>query len=138
MSRHSWLSATILFGISYAAVGIVLALPTSNVRLWRLTAWALSAVLYMIHIGYEQLKLRYAPHSMAMHVATAVGIGAFFLAVSATIHSLFAPPDYSRWKFALALVVWPLITGLPAFVVAFMIGLVLRQFLTYVSHHDTR
>ena len=127
MDQNSWLRSAIVFGFSYAAVGILLALPTSNVRAWRLAAWALSALLYVFHISYEQLKLRYAPRLMALHVASAVGMGALLLAVSATIHSLFAPPHYSRWKFALALVLWPIITGLPAFLFAFMIGLVLRQ-----------
>jgi hypothetical protein len=65
-------------------------------------------------------------------------MGALLLAVSAIIHSLFAPPNYSRWKFALALVVWPIITGLPAFVVAFMIGLALKRFLTYAWQSGTR
>jgi hypothetical protein len=127
MPRNSWLRTAIVFGVSYAAVGILLALPTSNVRAWRLAAWALSALLYVLHLTYEQFKLRYAPRLMALHVASAVGMGALLLAVSATIHSLFAPPDYSRWKFALALVLWPIITALPAFLFAFMLGLVLKQ-----------
>src|SRR5262245_19920050 len=127
MSRKSGVSATILFGIFYAAVGIVLALPTTNVRAWRLAAWSLSALLIISHISYEQLKLRSAPRALAIHVATAVGIGALLLAVSALVHSVVAPPSYSRWKFALALVVWPIITGLPAFLCALVIALVLRQ-----------
>jgi hypothetical protein len=119
---------TVIFGILYAVVGIVLALPTTHVRIWRLTAWAVSAVLYLTHIGYEQIKLRCAPRLIAFHIATAVAFGALLLAMSAIVHSLYTPPDYSRWKFALALILWPLITGIPAFVFAFLIALVLRQF----------
>jgi len=127
MPQKSWFDTTIVVGALYAVVGIVLALPQTHVKAWRLAAWTVSAVLYMLHIAYEQLRLRYPPRSMAIHVATAVGIGASLLAVSALAHSLIIPPDYSRWRLLIALVVWPILTGVPAFICAFVIGIVLRQ-----------
>lgn len=128
--QRQWLFGSLVVGIAYAAIGILLALPTTHTREWRLTAWLLSAILYAAHIGYEQIKLRNSSRSTAIHVASAVAIGAFGLAVSAFIHSLFAPPNYSRWRFVLALILWPLITALPAFIVALVISVLSRHFLT--------
>jgi hypothetical protein len=128
--KRLWLIWALLVGIAYAAIGILLGLPKTHAREWRLTAWLLSVILYAAHIGYEQIKLRNSSRSTAIHVASAVAIGAFGLAVSAFIHSLVAPPNYSRWRFVLALILWPLITALPAFAVAFVISLLSRHFLT--------
>jgi hypothetical protein len=86
--------------------------------MWRLAAWVASAALYAGHIAYERLRLRNSSRSTALHVAVAVAIGGFALAVAAVVHSLIAPPNYSRWRFILALVAWPLITAVPAFVIA--------------------
>ena len=38
------------------------------------------------------------------------------------IRGMRPPPDYSRWRFVLALVAWPIITALPAFIVALAIA----------------
>ncbi len=116
--RQSWFGTAIVIGVLYCVSGIVFALPSSQVRVWRLAAWAASAAVYAAHIAHEHFRLRNSSRSTALHVAVAVAIGGFGLAVAATIHSLFAPPNYTRWRFVLALVVWPVITGLPAFLVA--------------------
>ena len=125
--RHSWFGAAIVIGVLYCVIGIVFALPSNQVRVWRLAAWLASTALYAAHISYEHFRLRNSSRSTALHVALAVGIGGFGLAVAATIHSLFAPPNYTRWRFVLALVVWPVITALPAFIVALAIAWVLAQ-----------
>ena len=125
--RHSWFVAAVVIGVLYSVIGIVFALPSNQVRLWRLAAWVASAALYAAHISYEHFRLRNSSRSTALHVALAVGIGGFGLAVAATIHSWFAPPNYTRWRFVLALVVWPIITALPAFIVALAIAWVLTQ-----------
>lgn len=124
---HSWFSRAIVIGVLYCVIGIVFALPSNQVRMWRLAAWVASAALYAAQIAYEHFRLHNSSRSTALHVAVAVAIGGFGLAVAATIHSLFAPPNYTRWRFVLALVVWPIITALPAFIVAFAIAWVLAH-----------
>jgi len=126
-SRHRWFGTVILVGILYGVIGILFALPSNQVRVWRLAAWLLSAGVYAAHIWYEHFTLRNAPRTTAMHVATAVGIGGLALAVAATIHSLFVPPNYQRSRFLLALVVWPIVTAVPAFLVALVAGTVLAR-----------
>ena len=126
-SRQPWFGTVILIGVLYGVIGIVFALPSNQVRMWRLAAWVISAAVYAAHIGYEHFKLRNGSRSTALHVAVAVGIGGFALAVAATVHSLFVPPNYQRWRFVLALVVWPVITALPAFLVALAVAAVLAR-----------
>jgi hypothetical protein len=115
--RQSWLGTAILIGVLYCVVGIVFALPSNQVRMWRLAAWLLSAALYAAHIGYEHFRLGDSPRATALHTALAVAVGAFGLAVAANFHEVWVAPSYRR-SLALALVAWPVLTGLPAFVVA--------------------
>jgi uncharacterized membrane protein YbhN (UPF0104 family) len=125
--RYSWFGTAIVIGVLYCVIGIVFALPSNQVRMWRLAAWVASAALYAAHIAYERFRLRNSSRSTALHVALAVAIGGFGLAVAAIIHSLFVPPNYTRWRFVLALVAWPIITALPAFIVALAIAWVLAR-----------
>ena len=85
--------------------------------MWRLAAWMISAVVLAVHIAYEYFRLNSSPLITALHTAVAVAIGAFGLAVVANVHELAAGSTY-RYLLALALVAWPLLTGVPAFVVA--------------------
>ena len=126
-SRHPRFGTVILIGILYGMIGIVFALPSNQMRVWRLAAWLLSAGVYAAHIWYEHFTLRNAPRNTALHVGTAVGIGGLALAVAAMIHSLFVPPNYPRSRFLLALVVWPIVTAVPAFLVALVVGAVLAR-----------
>ena len=126
-ARQPWFGTAILVGVLYCVIGIVFAFPSNQVRMWRLAAWVTSAAVYAAHIWYEHFRLRNASRSTALHVAVAVGIGGFALAVAATVHSLFVPPNYHRSRFVLALMVWPLITALPAFLVALAVAAVLAH-----------
>ena len=115
-------------GIGYALVGIAFAVPTSHVRAWRLTAWAVSAVGYAAHIAYERFRLRSSPGSAALHVALAAALGAFGLAIGANIHSLSAGSvNQHRQLLLLSLAIWPVITALPAFLVALVANGVLGR-----------
>ena len=118
----------LLIGLLYAVIGVVFALPSSRVQIWRLAAWLISAVLYAGHIGYESFRLRNAARFTALHVSSAVAIGGFALAVAATVHSFFVAPNYHRSRFMVALVVWPLLTGIPAFFVALAAAAVMNAF----------
>ena len=116
----------VLLGVVYASVGIIFAIPAGPVKVWRLAAWVVSALAYAAHIGYERFRLRNSPRSGALHVALAVALGAFGLAVSANIHSLRpGSANEHRRLLLLALGLWPVITALPAFLFALAAGWVL-------------
>ena len=118
-SRQPWVRALVLLGVMYAFVGIVFAVPADHVKVWRLAAWVVSAIAYAAHICYERFRLRNSPRSAALHVALAVALGAFGLAVGANIHSLsIGSTNEHRRLLLLPLVLWPVITALPAFLIA--------------------
>src|SRR5215831_16285962 len=115
---QAWFFPLVVVGAVYAVVGIVFALPATHVRAWRLAAWAVSGVAYAIHVAYECFRLRNSSLTAALHVALAVALGAFGLAVGAVAHSVSATTSSEHQRLVrLALVTWPLITGLPAFLV---------------------
>ena len=103
-----------LFGFMYLAVGITFAELG-----WRLAAWFVSAIAFAVHIWYEHFRLRNSPRRTALHVSAAAALGAFGLAIAANVHELWANPGNHRSLLLLALVLWPILTAVPAFVVAF-------------------
>ena len=118
----------LLVGLFYLVIGIVFAWPVEHARAWRLAAWAVSAVAYAAHIGYECLRLRNPPRRAALHVATAVALGAFGLAVAANLHSLSVPSTVRQRRLLLiALAAWPAITAVPAFLVALAAAALLHR-----------
>ena len=126
--RQSWLRAALLLGVGYALVGIVFAVPSTHVQTWRLAAWMVSAMGYGAHIAYERVRLHNSPIAAALHVAVAVAVGAFGLAVGANIHSMsIASTDQHRRLLLLSLGIWPVMTAVPAFVVALGMNLVLAR-----------
>lgn len=84
---------------------------------WRLASFIVSAVAFALHIGYEHFRIGSKPLTVGLRTALAVALGAFGLAVAANIHAL-GVPNSSRGLLVLALVIWPLMTGMPAFVIA--------------------
>jgi hypothetical protein len=131
MTRKHWICLVVV-GIIYAAVGIGFGeiakrVPTDQSRVWRLGAWVASVVVYAVHFGYEQFRVNQRSIAVALHVATAVGLGGFFLAVAAGVHALFVEVHAPFWLFGIALVAWPIFTGAPAFVVAFVASFVLNR-----------
>jgi hypothetical protein len=127
LRRQPWFLTALLVGVVYFLVGELFALPTNDVRAWRLAAWLVSAVVYTAHLGYEYFGLGNSPRSTAVHAATAVAVGAFALAVAATVHSWLVPSTTPSVQFLLALVVWPAVTALPAFLVAYVAVAVLAR-----------
>ena len=126
--RQRWARVVVLVGVMYALIGVVFAWPASYVRVWRLAAWLVSAAAYAAHIGYEHFGLRNPPRRAALHVALAVALGAFGLAVGAILHSLSVGSTAQHRRLLLvALVVWPIMTGLPAFLVALAASKVLSR-----------
>src|SRR6476660_10073797 len=116
LRRKSWIPIAAIIGATYAIVGVVFALPAAHAQMWRLAAWAVSAGAFAIHICYERFRLTGSLSRAAFHVAFAAALGAFGLAVSANIHSLYiGSPAPHRLLLMLSLALWPLITGAPAF-----------------------
>ena len=128
LPRRSWVRAAVLLGVGYGLVGVLFAVPATHAQAWRLTAWMVSAIGYAAHIAYERFWLRNSPGSAALHVALAVALGAFGLAVGANIHSLSVGSTLRhRQLLLLSLGIWPVMTALPAFLVALVINVVLAR-----------
>jgi len=130
--RKTWVRAVTLVGFVYFVVGFVFsALDPSvsdQVRFrWRLAAWVASAAVYAAHIGSEHFRLGNSPRATALHAAMAVALGAFLLAVAATVHAMMVPSHAPYWRFLVALVVWPIVTALPAFLVALAVAALLAR-----------
>ena len=128
--RQSWVRAVVVVGAMYAVVGILFGLPASHAHAWRLAAWVVSGVAYAIHMSYECLRLRNSTLAAATHVALAAALGAFGLALGAIVRTTLGTSSSSQHLRLLlvALVIWPLITGVPAFLVGFVAsGLLARR-----------
>jgi hypothetical protein len=125
-SNQRWAGVALLAGVTYFVVGRVFALPANHVQAWRLAAWMVSGVVFAAHIGYEHFTLRNSPRLGAWHTSTAVAIGAMALAIAGMVHSLSVAPTI-RPAWLLALVLWPAITGIPAFLAALVAGTVLTR-----------
>ena len=119
----------ILVGVAYGVIGIGVAALSDpkHFLLWRMAAWVISAALYAAHIGYEHYGLKSAPRATALHVAGAVALGAFAVALAANVHSLFAATHGQQPRLVLALVAFPVITAIPAFLVAFAVAAALAR-----------
>ena len=122
-SDKRWLRRAVLTGVFYTVLGVAFSAlagsaGTNQARvMWRLTAWTVSAIAFAAHLTYERLKLRSSPLATASHCAMAVALGALGLAVAAYLHALRAASSNQR-SHALALVLLPVLCGLPAFGVA--------------------
>jgi len=119
-----WIRAAIFLGVAYIVIGRVFAVPTDHVQAWRLAAWAISGVVYAAHIWYEHFTLRNSPRVAGAHVAMAVAIGGFGLAVAGLIHSLSSGSGI-RPAWLIAIVIWPVMLAIPAFLGAYVAGSVL-------------
>ena len=125
--HRRWLSAVILAGVLYPAVAITTAAlagaaaSTQMRSFWRVSAFAISAVVFAAHIAYEHFRLRNTTRPTAWHASVAVALGAFALALVANIHDLGSASGY-RPRMLIALVAWPLLTAVPAFLVALVVA----------------
>src|SRR5882762_6121832 len=122
----------VLVAGAYVAIGVVFAALAQSaggdqVRLWRLAAWVASAVVAAAQIWYEHYRVGSSPRPTALHAAGAVALGAFGLALAANVHWLFAATRGPRSPL-LALLVWPVITAIPALLVALVVAALLARF----------
>jgi hypothetical protein len=122
-NNKRWLWAVILFGCVYTAVGIsfsmLAGLSASNEGkiMWQRAAWVVSIIVFIVHIGYGHFRLVNKPLKTALNTCLSASLGAFGLAVAATIHALRINSSNMHSLF-LALVLWPVMTAVPAFLVA--------------------
>ncbi|HEV2827195.1 MAG TPA: hypothetical protein VGW76_06285, partial [Pyrinomonadaceae bacterium] len=113
--------------ISVASSELALVAASSQMQFfWRLSAFVISGVVLAAHIAYEHFRLRNALWPIAWHAAFAVALGAFVIALMANIHDLVAASGY-RPRMLLALVAWPMLTAVPAFIVALVMAAVLQK-----------
>ena len=133
LANQRWLGTAILVAIVYPVVGLTfaaLANPSAANEMrvtWRLAAWLVSAAAFVAHLGYEHFRLRNSPPRAALHVSGAVALGAFALAVWVNVHAHWAASSHQSPLAPLALVVFPAVTGVPAFVVALLGGVILAR-----------
>jgi hypothetical protein len=96
-----------------------------EVVLWRLAVWVLSAVIFGAHIFIERVRRGSSPQVTARAAASGVALGAFAVALAALIRGLVLN-SHNSGKLALALIIFPLAAGLPAFAVAWLGARVIR------------
>ena len=128
------LGPILLAGIAYILVGTAtaafagMASSPSGVKGWRLVAWLLSLAVFSFHFVVERRRATRGV-SLAVAVALGVAIGALGVAALGPVRSHWG--DKSRLKLALlSLVAWPLLTGIPAFLVALTGSFVLDRLTT--------
>ena len=132
--RQRWFRMVVILGAVYFVFGVAFAAfagwsaSNSMRETWNRLGFLASAVAFALHIGYEHFRLRNSPLITASHVSMAVALGAFALAVSANVHGYRVGTNNQR-LLAFALVAWPALTAVPAFVVALVAaaGLALRR-----------
>jgi hypothetical protein len=125
--------AVLLLSVLYVLAGILFgrfagqAASHRGLVGWRWAAWIVSAVAFGAHIVYEQVWLRSSPRVTAVRVSFAAGLGAFGLAVAANVHAYAASQRQHSFALALSLAIWPVITALPAFVVALVAAMLVAR-----------
>jgi hypothetical protein len=122
--RQTWIRAALLVGIVYFLIGKLFALPSDHLPEWRLAAWVVSGAVFAAHICLEHFRLRNTARTTSWHACVAVGFGGFALALAANIHDLGSASGY-RPRMLIALIAWPLLTAVPAFLLALALAAVL-------------
>ena len=125
-----WRASAVFVGALYSAFGIAAStvgaapVPVGLVARW--AAFLLSGAVFVAHVAHESLRLRSTTLRAAWHAAVAAALGGFGLALSANVHELASPSDY-RPRMFIALVAWPLLTGVPAYVGALLLAAMLGR-----------
>jgi len=125
-----WLVVAVGVGVAYLVIGVVFgnlagsAASTTGRTRWRLAAWIISGIAFVAQIAYERVRLRSSIRAASFHGAVAAAFGGFFLAVAATINKMTTGNVDARYF--LALVFWPLLVAVPAFVAALVLSVMIR------------
>jgi hypothetical protein len=135
-TRRRSLLIVLLVAAAYIAVGIGFAefsdlAKTNAIRLmWRRLAWLVCGVGFAAHILYGSFRLKNRPRVTAIQAAVAAAVAAGGLAVAANMHEWRTASRY-RPSIAMALVAWPLLIAIPAFVVATICAALLDRWRRY-------
>ena len=131
---------TVLFlGVVYFIVGVVFgafagrAASSQGRVAWRWAAWALSGAVFGGHILYERARARGSPRITALHASSAAALGAFGLAIAANVYTHAIGAREHALALALSLAIWPIMTALPAFVVALVAAVLVDRALRRVA-----
>ncbi len=130
IKNERWLLPAAVVGAAYLAVGIGFAelarisSPGKMRFFWRLAAWAASFALLAAHLAFE--IRRRPPRRAAFHASAGVALGGFGLAAWINLNALAGSGPRSPLT-PLALVVFPLVTGIPAFLGAWAAAEVLAR-----------
>jgi hypothetical protein len=129
------MAAMLLFAALYCAVGVAFAEfgKSSNGILWRRLAWLVSALGFGAHIVYEQAVRGSSTRRTATLVSVAAALGASGLAIAANLHGWWTA-NYQR-SLAIAVIAWPLLVLVPAYVVAFATATVLARWRRRAEGH---
>ena len=126
-----WLRV-VLWGLAYAVIGLVTAAlsrgaPSGEMKqIWRLAAWALSLGVFAASFGDERSRSGGAPATTALRAALPVALGGFLLAAVATVHSMNVGAG-RLVAHLIALLAWPVLLFVPAFLVAWAAAAVLAR-----------
>lgn len=137
---HSWtlLFAAAAYVVASSATAVLSGVASSptTVKAWRLAAWLLSLVVFIAHLAVERRR-RLRSVSVARYVSGAVALGAMGVAALGPLRAHWGEPDRIRLAL-LSIVAWPILTGVPAFLVALTIGLVLDRVAQRPSDSSSR
>lgn len=130
---RNWFALALLAGVAYVIFGVgfgELAARASShemVSAWRLAAWIASAFVFAVHLLREIRATGSISHT-ALRAAVGTAIGSFGLAVAAVLHSLLSPTAPKTVTLVrLALVMWPVMTFIPAYLVGLVASAVLKR-----------
>jgi len=118
-----WLRAALVAAAVYFLIcGLALAelagrAATAEARFaWRMTSWVIGALTITAHIAWEQFRLRSRPLAAALHTSLGVALGMSVLAAAALVRALVTHSGKPA-LLGLAIVLWPLVSGVPTFLV---------------------
>ena len=131
--RRGWFAVALLAGLAYLVFGLAFgelaarAASHQMVVTWRLAAWIASAIVYAAHL-LREIRVTRSLHQTALRAATGAALGSFGLAVAANLHAMWTPgaiPNLLLLR--LALVIWPVATFIPAYLVGFVTSTIFRR-----------
>jgi hypothetical protein len=128
-----WLWTILIIGVIYCIDGIVFgkfagwSKSPGMVFIWRLAAWLTCASLFAVHIWYEYFRYSNSPLKTALYTSSAAAVGAFGLAVAANIHAQLVT-SANQILLALSLIIWPILTAVPAFIIVFVLTSIIQHF----------
>ena len=128
--RRRWGPIAATAGVAYFAIGVVFGALAGNsgsvqgLKAWRWAAFALSMVVFLLHVRFDHQRFRNAL-TTARHVAIGAALGGFLLAAMATARATLV--EGTPQRLLVALIAWPLLTGVPAFIAAWILATLLAR-----------